>query len=395
MKNIKYFFLKTPAAIRRIVLLTLSFILKFSIPIKRGRVICWSDNYHHYSCNPKYISEYIACLSDQPFELIWVFKKKRINEIELPASIKKIAYNTLSYLYYLNSSEFIITNQRPHLLDSYWSKRIGQKYVMTWHASMGNKKVEKDSGTKKLEFNIKDSDRCDLMISNSKWFSNQLRESFMYKGEILETGTPRNDIFYNSDLYNSANKKVRSTFNVGSNDLLLFYAPTFRQNLSVEPYITKWEDIIKALKERYNRNVKVMVRLHPNLLESDISAEFFKDSYVINGTNYDDMQELLCAADILISDYSSCMFDFALAHKPCFMYAPDLDTYDRDAYYPIRTLPFPLSENISELVDSMSISDTNSIVHRQISFINDKFCPIATSRASQRVFEWMIQHQLQ
>ena len=67
------------------------------------------------------------------------------------------------------------------------------------------------------------------------------------------------------------------------------------------------------------------------------------------------MQELLCAADILITDYSSCMWDFSLMYKPCFIYATDIDQYkqERDFYTPMSEWPFPIATNTDELINNI------------------------------------------
>ena len=68
---------------------------------------------------------------------------------------------------------------------------------------------------------------------------------------------------------------------------------------------------------------------------------------IVDATMYPDMQELLCAADMLITDYSSCMFDFALSGKPCLQFAVDIEAYraDRGFYFPLDSLPFPLADS--------------------------------------------------
>ena len=72
---------------------------------------------------------------------------------------------------------------------------------------------------------------------------------------------------------------------------------------------------------------------------------------VISASEYDNMQELLAACELLITDYSSCMFDFVTTGKTCFLYASDIQAYkqDRDTYFELEELPFPLAVNNDEL----------------------------------------------
>ena len=92
-------------------------------------------------------------------------------------------------------------------------------------------------------------------------------------------------------------------------------------------------------------------RLHPNL-NADVSGEA-----CIPMSRYPDMQELLMACDLLITDYSSSMFDMAVAGKKCALYVPDLENYmanERGLYFDIKQLPFPRAENMEQLCDNVA-----------------------------------------
>ena len=88
-----------------------------------------------------------------------------------------------------------------------------------------------------------------------------------------------------------------------------------------------------------------MVRLHPNLLKNkeDFLTRFPSDT--IDASSYPDMIELLYSADVLVTDYSSCMFDFMYSYKPVILYVPDRLTYDRGFYLDIDSLPFIVLNN--------------------------------------------------
>ena len=83
-----------------------------------------------------------------------------------------------------------------------------------------------------------------------------------------------------------------------------------------------------ALQKRFGVQFEFAMRLHPN--EAEYAQEITQELGVINATNYPDMQELLAAVDVLITDYSGCMFDFGFAKKPVFLLAKDVDKYLRE-----------------------------------------------------------------
>ena len=108
---------------------------------------------------------------------------------------------------------------------------------------------------------------------------------------------------------------------------------------------------LKAVCEkRFGGKFAVLVRLHPNVMEKSRDLSF-DGTNVLNASFYPDIQELLTAADVVISDYSSLMFDFALSYKPCFQYATDIDKYkeDRNFYFALDQLPFSLATSNDEL----------------------------------------------
>ena len=93
----------------------------------------------------------------------------------------------------------------------------------------------------------------------------------------------------------------------------------------------------------------MLIRLHPNV--ASLAEEFIQRSKVVDVTDYTDPQELLAASDVLVTDYSSIMFDFMLTGRPCFQYASDIAAYrnDRDFYFALDQLPFPLAEDNDHL----------------------------------------------
>ena len=116
----------------------------------------------------------------------------------------------------------------------------------------------------------------------------------------------------------------------------------------------------------------------------------FKYDYLLKVySSYDDMSELLCMADVLISDYSSCMYDFSLQKKPCFVYAPDINEYeqnDRGVAYPVEKWPFSISVSSDDLCDRIREFKEDEYIKR----IDDHFIDVGKmddGNAGRRVVE--------
>ena len=95
-----------------------------------------------------------------------------------------------------------------------------------------------------------------------------------------------------------------------------------RDSYSLEGYKLEYEKIAKEFSAKVNKKARIVVRLHPNVWNQSNFINYGEN--ILNGTVYPDMQELLLACDALISDYSSCVFDFAILKKPVFICALDL-----------------------------------------------------------------------
>ena len=119
--------------------------------------------------------------------------------------------------------------------------------------------------------------------------------------------------------------------------------------------------------------------------KDDLSFDFTK---IIDATDYSDIQDLLVACDCLITDYSSCIYDFMLSGRPAFTYATDVDKYDNDRglYYSLTTTPFPIATNNDEMTKVISEFDDEMYQIQVKKFLKDKGC-IDDGMASKRVVE--------
>ena len=113
------------------------------------------------------------------------------------------------------------------------------------------------------------------------------------------------------------------------------------------------------------------------------------DVKVLDCTRYLDMQELLCAADFLITDYSSSMFDISIMGKPCFLYADDKDEYDRGFYFKLQDLPFSLAESQSELLDNISNFNIEKYNLKLKVFYDDQIGLWAKGNACHDIYKWI------
>ena len=295
-----------------------------------------------FGCNQKYVAlELLKRRKD--LDLVWLVRD--VAEGGFPDGIRKVAWKSPSAMKELATAKVWCANHNlGHFIKNRGLvKKPGQFYVQTWHGSFGIKRCTETLGRK-------EAGMLDVFFANCEWEANLAREWFSpYSPEIVLAGHPRNDIIVNSR---------RQTRDVRQSTLL--YVPTFRDDGATDCYLTDFSPVVAALKARWPGEWKVQVRLHPHMRKKGVRLAFSEG--VEDVTSHPDIQELLAAADVVISDYSSCIFDFALSGRPAFIYAPDREKYesDRGFYYQLDATPFPVAENAAGLVNAITGFDETS-----------------------------------
>lgn len=327
------------------------------LPIKKRKIIFWSDNFKSYGDSPKYLTDYIIKHKAAKYDIVWVFNSDFVLPSDFPREVRVVRYFSIQYLKEIHTAHYVICNTRMGDAQM-WNKRKGQRYIQTWHSSIRLKKIEQDAAEtlpfEYIENAKKDSAKTDLIISGCGFSTKIFRESFWYSGKILNSGTPRCDIFFHKD---NLQEKIRKKLNLPHKHLVILYAPTFRNSNFSDLHGLEISRLKNKIKDVTGVECVFLYRFHPNVIATQPP---FGDG--IDVTKYPDMQELITASDILITDYSSCMFDMAIAGKVCILYAPDIESYlsvERGLYFDIKSLPFPVATDNRQLMDILSSFDVN------------------------------------
>lgn len=378
--------------IKRLYWFLLAMLIRKITKVNKNQIICWSYSFKKYACNPRFITEFL--LDNAPeYKIYWAFDEF-FDASKLDSRICVVKKNSLKYLYILYTSKFIFYNTRNNIFESFFLKKDSQKYIMTWHSSIRLKRIEKDAieqlGRTYERRAKKDSSMCDLMLSNSKLYTNLIRNSFWYDGEILEKCVPRNDIFYDKRKIAESYRFVRESMGFSQKSKIVLYAPTFRgESLDLKYYSINWDKVLPYLQNILGDDVEVLVRLHPNLANIKNIDSIINYNHVHNITKAPDITEFLFAADIMISDYTSAMFDSIILCKPCFIYAVDKDEYDRGFYWTFEQLPFPFAESEEQLISNIISFDLNKYYKSLDKFKSEIWGLDEDGCACERLYNWM------
>lgn len=355
------------------------------MPIEKNKVVFINYDCKGFGDNLKYIAEEIK-RQNMHCKMVWLVK----GDFFVPDFVKKVNVYALKAYYELSTASVIISNCKNNI-PPYFRKKKNQYYLQTWHGDFALKYIEKEVedrlSTAYLRLSKADSGITDAVLSGNSQFTKILQESFWYpeRCEILEFGVPRNDIYFKDRVFKNVLKQ-RLGFSL--EDKILLYAPTFRDNLDFSSYNLDLERLRGFMCMISKENWKVVVRLHPNIASS--IDQFCYSDTIINGTGFDDQQELCMISDCLITDYSSIMGDFLLMKKPVFLFASDLDRYSsqvtgrglREMYY---CLPCPLSHNQDELESQICGFDKVAYVESVNTFMLKYYCTFDDGHASERV----------
>ena len=335
-------------------------------PKFQGKICFMNRHGDSYACNPKYITEEIIS-QKLSLELIWFMHDL---STPMPNNVRKVLLNSSEMYKELATSDIFIFN----LTDYYYPKKLGQFWIMTWHGGQGFKLVQRLAENRLYKSYVENSKKIaaniDLILAGSEYQYQEIKYEWYYKGLILKSGLPRNDIFFkdNSKLID----KTRISLNIPDDYSLIIYAPTFRTGIkyNFEVYQFDVDKLLSSLYKRFNKKFKLLTRIHPLYSWRHItSSSIFKEHPdVIDVTHYSDVQPLLLASDILISDYSSIINEFLVMNKPVFIYAKDLYSYlqERGVNWTYWNIPYKINITENELFKSIEeYSEEETFIKRQ------------------------------
>ena len=325
-------------------------------------------------------------------EMVWLASDVEAVRRTLPPGIRVARIGRLfpfATLWEMATAQFWCSNQSFTTLAAWGlDKRPDQAYINTHHGSLGIKCIGSDVPHAKSiplrEYVLRrDAAMIDHLIANATWEADFVyRRRFYGCGKVELFGHPRNDVLFDDRA--DVRRTVAAALGFSVDDRVLFYAPTYRNMSQQDVYLHDFGEILAACARRFGGTWRAVVRLHPIMRRADF--RFGAD--VVDATDYPDIQELMVAADAMVSDYSSCMFDFMLTRRPVLVSAPDLTEYQRvqGFYYPMSETPFPIAQDDRALLDGIRGFDEAKYRAGVETFLKGKGC-VEDGHAAERVAE--------
>ncbi|MFJ7683423.1 CDP-glycerol glycerophosphotransferase family protein [Peribacillus butanolivorans] len=361
------------------------------LPINRKNVIFQSFHGKSYSCSPKAIYEEML-EQKQNIKPIWVLNNLKQ---EVPGNPILVRPHSFKYYYYMATSKYFVNNGN---FPDFYEKRNKTVHLQTWHGTP-LKKLGYDIDPNSLSYAENTSPqisrrnaRWDYLIGPNEYTSTILKRAFRFEKQMLDVGYPRNDIFYKTNLEEKT-EKIKEKLNIPKNKKVILYAPTWRDydfhnGNQHKPYEFKFD--LKRFKEEFGEEYVLLLRLHYR--DATRIRLHGYEEFIYNVSSYDDIQELYLISDLLITDYSSVMFDYANLNRPIIFFTYDLSRYGsqvRGFYMDFQTeAPGPIVLNEKQLFHAIeNINKVEELYSQRFKNFREKFCHLEDGQAAKRTVE--------
>ncbi len=380
-------------------------------PIKRDRIVYMSYN-GHYSDNPKLVYEEMVKLSPD-LDYIWLVKEEYVNNV--PKNVKTLIYDSEEAKKAYSSARLIVDNVYGNKETYLESKKIkdflifkmntflkhkrNQHVYTTWHATCLKKMQVDQLNSKIIDFSCPDT----TMLIGNQYSLDILKHLTFNKIQMKLIGTPRNSVLFDIDPCMIRNKK--NSIGLPLDKKIVLFAPTFRTDDFI---MTKniersginqldsidIEKLLQTLSKKFGGEFVFVCRFHYHVSEA-VDWNGIKEKYgdkVINGNLSDETLDYLLCTDILISDVSGIMFDFATTKKPTFIYFPDYYNYvnvERGVYIPIKELPFPSSTTFEGLTSNI-VSFSNDSYKRELNKFIERINVVDNKNSAKECAEFIL-----
>ena len=376
-------------------------------PVKKNTWVFSSFN-GDYSDSPRAISECLHA-SNQSIRIIWIAKPSAV----LPDYVERVLPNTLRAECVKRSASVLIDNVYADMgfsvdsTKSFFAKKMRlmlwlrkkkrQRVYTTWHGFPLKKMARDQIGNDFSDFLCNNM----TMFVNSEFQEKVMRHITFGKLQMARLGMPRNDMLFDIQRGN----RIKNELGISLEKKIVLFAPTFRndgkgvegknvQRSGIDQMNEMDIDaVLTSLGKKFGGEWVFVCRFH-YFVSSMIDWEKLNEKYpgkIVNGNILPDMADYLSCTDVLVSDASSCLFDFALTKKPCFVFFPDLGNYqnkERGLYLPIDSLPFPISTTTDDFVNSIDSFDSETYINKIDKMIDD-FKMVDDGNATNRIVNYI------
>lgn len=301
---------------------------------------------------------------------------------------------SVAYFWHLARAKYLVNNQS---FPFYVKRRRGQVFLQTWHGTPLKRMLhDRDQITARdpgyVARATAGAAQWSVLTSPNPHASSAMASAFRHHAAVLEVGYPRNDIFYGERAAEAAGR-TRQRLGLAAERTLVLFAPTFRdQGIDTTLALAPTEAIdFQQFAQRFSDRATLVIRRHVLDTHAAVIPPGLEHC-IIDATDLPDVQELLVATDVLVTDYSSLFFDFLNTRRPCVFYAPDLEDYrdrQRGFYLDYGTdLPGPVATDLDQLMPLLATAiSEGGFPGYDLDAFARTYCPADDGHAAARVVD--------
>lgn len=288
---------------------------------------------------------------------LFIYRKLTSKDFYIRVILENDGTTKAQLLKAVAQSRFIIIDDYTKLLYPL-KMRKNARLIQVWHSTgafkrMGFARMGHEGST--VRTSLTHRNYTDVIVS-SEGVVKDFAEAFGVKESAIHPiGVPRTDVFFDKKYADKTRHILMEKFPVLKTKKLILFAPTFRGNTRSDAYYPSEYLDIKRLYQEFGNDYILGIKLHP-FIENKIEIDRQYRDFVIDFSDSREINDLLFITDILVTDYSSVIFEYALLKKKIVFYAPDLESYikDRDFFYDYsRYIYGSLAKSPDELIDAI------------------------------------------
>ncbi|NED90640.1 glycosyltransferase [Streptomyces sp. SID11233] len=335
-----------------------------------------------YSCNPAAIEAELGRLAPD-MRRVWAVRSEHRDRV--PKGVEAVVVGSREYWSVMARAKYLTNNVN---FGDTVIKRDGQIHLQTHHGTplktMGLDQAQYPASTSMdMEKLLRRCDRWDYSLSANRFSTTVWERVYPCRYTSLETGYPRNDVLLNATAADVS--RARSELGLADGSTAFLYAPTHREyEKSFAPRLD-----LPRLAEELGPDVTLLVRGHYFYKPTGRLADLQASGRIIDVSAHGNVEQLYLAADALITDYSSAMFDYANLDRPIVIYADDWDTYRavRGTYFDLMAEPpgavATSQARLASVLGSREWRSEESAGLRRA--FRERFCDYDDGRAAERV----------
>ena len=340
-----------------------------------------------YSDSPRAVFEELVRRGDTR-RAVWAVED---HGVEVPDGVETVVTGSRAYYRALGRARWVVSNDS---MPKHYAKREGSRYGQTWHGTplkrigfdienlqMANKNY--------LQQFAKEVAKWDALVSPNPYSTEIFRRAFRYDGPVLEIGYPRNDVFHRPEERAARTAEVRRRLGIEPGKQVILYAPTWRDNQydRAGRYQFAMKLDLERMYRRFKDDAVLLIRGH-QLVANSVDTSMF-GGFARNVSHYPDISDLYLAADVLVTDYSSVMYDFVNTGRPMVFFTHDLEAYRDDLrgfYVDFEAeAPGPLLTHTTEVLDALGDLDRVAAEHAgRYEAFREKYASLEDGRAAAR-----------